>query len=351
MKIFNLKPMKKLYTLILSLTLFSGATKAQLSLTKAANEPIVGNVVTENGFDSTSVVPKNTGASQTWNFSAFTQNTVVTVSTYTTVASTPSAASFPMATIAQDDGNGTFTYFQSTASTYELNGIATNAFVITFTNNAIAAQWPINYLYNNTDTYAGIASAATGTGSATGTITTTAPGNGVLMLPGSKTFSNVLQVKAYNNLKAIVGSGFGTVTVTIVSTDYSYYSSAQKFPLLTASYQKQTFTSIAGPTVTTTANIMINSAVYAGINELTLDNSFSIYPNPATGIFSVELSNPKSEMVSIEILNQLGQTVRKEELGNGEINTSLNIQGINSGIYFIRTNAGSRSSIKKLIIQ
>ena len=64
--------MKKLYTLILSIVLFSG-TKAQLSLTKAFNEPVIGNAVATQEFDSTSTaIPKNTGASQTWNFSAFT---------------------------------------------------------------------------------------------------------------------------------------------------------------------------------------------------------------------------------------------------------------------------------------
>ncbi|HWY12840.1 MAG TPA: hypothetical protein VN026_16010, partial [Bacteroidia bacterium] len=103
--------MKKLYTLILSIT-FAFTVNAQLSLTKAANEPVLGDVVTQQGFDSTGVIPKNTGGAQTWNFSAFTQNTVVTVSTYTTVASTPSAASFPAATLAQNDGSGTYTYFQ-----------------------------------------------------------------------------------------------------------------------------------------------------------------------------------------------------------------------------------------------
>ena len=350
-EILKPKRMKKLYTLILSLTLFSGVTKAQLTLTKSFNEPVVGDVINQQQFDSVGVVPKTTGPAQTWDFSTFTSNTVVTVDTYTTVVSTPSAASFPLATIAQNDGNGGYTYFQSTASAFELNGLAGSQFAITFTNNATAAMWPINYLYSNNDTYSGVATAGTLSGTANGTITTTAPGNGVVMLPGSQTFSNCLQLKQINNLKAVVGTFPVTVTVAVVSTDYTYYNSAQKFPIITVSYSKQTLTSLAGPTVTTTAKIKINSAVYSGINELSLDNAISVYPNPASSFVNVDLSNKAGQNVSVEIYNQLGQCIRKENFGDAaEIKSSLNIAEMPKGLYFVQTKIGSKSVTKKLII-
>lgn len=337
--------MKKIYTLILSITLFSGATKAQLSLTKTFNEPVIGDVNTQKGFDSTSVIPKNPGASQTWNFSSFTSNTVTQVSTYTNVASTPSAASFPSATIAESDGSGNYTYYQSTTSSFELNGLAGSAFVITFTNNATAATWPVNYLYSNNDTYAGTASSGTMTGSANGTIITTAPGNGVVMLPGGITFTNALQVKSTNTLSANLGTGFTAVTLAVVSTDYTYYSSTQKFPVITISYQKQTITSILGPTVTTTADIKINNAVYSGINEYTLDNSLTIYPNPATNYLTVSLNSHESTIV--EIINQIGQVIKSEKINS---NTSqIDISTLCSGVYFIKTTVGNKFSVKKLI--
>ena len=355
-EILKPKRMKKLYTLILSITLFSGVTKAQLTLTKSFNEPVLGNIVTRNGFDSLSSapIPKNAGASQTWNFSAFTTNTVVDVSTYTTVASTPDASSYPSATIAEDDGNGGYTYFQSTASAFELNGIADAGvgLIITFTNNATAAQWPIAFNYSNNDTYAGTISLSTYSGTVNGTITTTAPGNGVVMLPGSQTFSNCLQVKAVNTLKGTInGTPVGTVTLNIVSTDYTYYSSSQKFPIITVAYSKQTISSIAGPTVTSSAATKINSAVYAGINELTLDNAISVYPNPASSFVNVDLSNKAGQNVSVEIYNQLGQCIRKENFGNAaEIKASINTSEIPKGLYFVQTKVGSKSVTKKLII-
>lgn len=344
--------MKKLYSSILFSLLFSGAIKAQLILTKAANEPILGDVVTQYGFDSTGVIPKNTGGAQVWNFSAFTQNTVVTVSTYTTVASTPSAASFPLATLAQNDGNGTYTYFQSTTSTFDLNGVANSVFAITFTNNAIAAQWPINYLYTNTDTYSGVVSLSTFSGAVNGTVVTTAPGNGTVMLPGNQNFSNALQVKSTNNLKGTVnGTPLGTVTLAIVTTDYTYYHSSQKFPVMSVSYSKQTITSVLGPTVTTNATSKVNSAIYAGVNELSFDSNYAVYPNPATSFVTISLNNKNGEPVSVEIIDQLGRLIKSEDLGeNTLIQNEINTEMLTRGIYFIRTSIGNRSSVKKLII-
>jgi len=52
--------MKKIYLASLAIGVFSYA-HAQLSLTKAFNEPIIGNTYNKKGFDSTGIVPKATG--------------------------------------------------------------------------------------------------------------------------------------------------------------------------------------------------------------------------------------------------------------------------------------------------
>ena len=66
--------MKKIYLSILA-SAFAMTVNAQLTLTKAFNEPVVGNVNTQKGYDSTGVIPKATGAGQNWNFSTLTTNT------------------------------------------------------------------------------------------------------------------------------------------------------------------------------------------------------------------------------------------------------------------------------------
>ncbi len=344
--------MKKIYFTILAGAL-AFTVSAQLSLTKAFNEPVLGNTYTKKGYDSVGVIPKNTGAGQNWNFSTVTSNTFVEVSTYTTVASTPSASSFPTATIAEDLGTSSYNYWKSTATQYELVGFADPTTSANFTNTAIAAIWPITFGYSNTDLFAGSISSGTMTGPANGTIVTNATGSGTITLPGSTVLTNILQLKINNSLYATLPTSFGTFTISSKSTDYNYYSGTQKFPVLTVSYQKQTVSSAFGPTVTITADIRINNAVLTGINNVNFDAiNYNVYPNPATESVNINLSNDKTENVSVVVMNNLGQIVKSIDLGNAiEVKYLMNTADLASGIYHVKTSIGDKSSTKKLIIQ
>ena len=319
---------------------------AQLSLTKSFNEPVVGNMESYKYFDTTSVVPKNTGTNQMWNFSSLTTNTVVQVNTYTTVASTPYASTFPSATLAQDDGTGSFTYLKSTATQYELVGFENANTVVNFTNTAVAAVWPITYGYNNTDGFAGPAAInGTLTGTAIGTLTTMGTGSGTLVIPGGATFTNILQIKSSQILNISLAGGF--ITSDGVTTDYSYYHSSQKFPLLTVSYNTTT-----GTAPGSSADVKINSSVITGINDVNFDASFNIFPNPAKNNFNVKLSNVTNANCTIEIVNSIGQVAQTINLGNDtNISTTVSISGLNAGIYMVKTTLGNNQSVRKLIVE
>lgn len=344
--------MKKIYLSLLTIGLTLTAS-AQLSLTKAFNEPAAGNVNIQKGYDSTSVIPKNTGASQTWNFSSLTTNTVTEVTTYTTAASTPSAALFPTSTLAEDDGSGQYSYWQATATNFELRGFADGAgSAVTLTNSATAAIWPINFGYANTDNYAGTATLSL-SGPVNGTITTNGTGNGTVILPGSITFTNCLQVRMVNRMNITLGTFPLTFTVDILGTDYQYYHGTQKFPIITVSYEKQTMNSASGPTVTNSYNVRVNNAVLTGITDVNFDAiNYNVYPNPATESVNINLTNTKNETVSVVVMNNLGQVVKSVDLGNAiEVKHLLNTSDLASGIYHITTSVGDKSTTKKLIIQ
>lgn len=344
--------MKKIYLSIFTIALAFTAS-AQLSLTKAFNEPTLGNVNTQKGYDSTTVVPKTTGTSQTWNFSSLVSNTITEVTTYTTPASTPSAALFPTATIVEDDATGQWNYWRATATQFELLGFADNAgSAVQFTNSAIAAVWPINFGYSNTDVFAGTATISL-SGTVNGTINTTGSGSGTVMLPGSLTFTNCLQVKMVNNMRIVLGSFPISFTVDVLSQGYTYYSGTQKFPILDITYEKQTVTSGSTPTITNSFSARINNAVLTGINDASIElTNLNVYPNPATDAVTIYLSNDKTENVSVVITNNLGQVVKSVELGNSnEIKHSMNTSDLASGIYHVKTSIGDRSTTKKLIIQ
>ena len=336
--------MKKIY-FTLSALLILNLSQAQ-TLTKAANEPVIGDSQTTKGYDSVGVVPKAIGAGVSWNFSAFTPNTNTASSVFTSTVGAMNATLFPGATLVEDQGGGNLNYWKSvpTPSTqYEQLGSVGGGSNFSYTNSAIYAVWPVSFGYNNTDTYDGPIS-GTFSGSLNGTVTTSASGTGTLTIPGGLQFTNVLQLKAVNNVSINITSP-AQITTTIGGIDYNYFHSSQKFPLLTVSYQFQQ----GQPN---SINITVNNAVITGLNEKNFDATFQIFPNPAKDAFKVNLSNSSNETGIIEIYNNVGQLTKTINLGNASsIEQNVSLQDLSSGIYIVKTMLGNRVSSRKLIIE
>jgi hypothetical protein len=347
--------MKKIYLLLSAIVLTGGIT-AQ-TLTKALNEPVSGDMRIKRQFDSVGTVPKNTGANQTWSFLAFAMNSNTASSTFTTASSAAGSASFAAATVAEMTSSGDINFWKSASTPttqFEMHGIY-NPLGIEFnfsSNPAIFMVWPVAFGDNMTDVASGTVSAFSQTGTVNSTVTTNASGTGTVIIPGNVMYNNVLQVKTTQTLTALVGSGFSTVSINVVSTNYAYYNSTQKFPLVEVLYEKQTQTSAAGPTVNTTGKTYIHSALVTGINEANFDAVFDMFPNPAKEFFTVNLTNTNNAKGSIEIYNELGQLSKRVDLGNeSTIETKVSVSDLKPGVYFVKTTIGSRSSSRKLIIQ
>ncbi|MBL4707313.1 MAG: T9SS type A sorting domain-containing protein [Flavobacteriales bacterium] len=82
-------------------------------------------------------------------------------------------------------------------------------------------------------------------------------------------------------------------------------------------------------------------------NEL----SFSIYPNPTKGEFT--LVAPKSnESINVEILDTKGQLIYNKVMtaASARINT-IDLNTIAKGVYFVKISNEDSSKVEKLIIQ
>lgn len=349
--------MKKIYLLFSAFALSVGV-QAQVTLTKAANEPASGEIQSKKQFDSVGVVPKNTGSGLNWNFNAFTINSGTAASVYTTAASVPSSSLFPNATLAELASSGDITYWKSATTPttqFELHGIY-NPLGLEFnfsSNPLIAAVWPVSFGDNMTNVASGTVSAFSQTGTVNSTLTVNGAGSGTVVVPGNVTYTNVLQIKTTQTLNALVGTFPTSISINVQSTNYTYYNGSQKYPLVEVNYEKTTQTSAAGPTVSTTAKIYLNSnIVTTGINEMNFDANFTMYPNPAKDIISVNLSNSNNAKGKVEIYNELGKVVRLVELGNDtSIKTTIPVTDLKAGVYFVKINLGDRTTTKKLIVQ
>ncbi|MBR7176283.1 MAG: T9SS type A sorting domain-containing protein [Bacteroidales bacterium] len=77
------------------------------------------------------------------------------------------------------------------------------------------------------------------------------------------------------------------------------------------------------------------------------DIQFIVYPNPATSMIYVEMENDKDTQVSI--LDVTGRCVKSAEL-KGNV-SSINIEDVEKGVYFIMIQQGENNSVRKLVVK
>ncbi|MGZ3882859.1 MAG: T9SS type A sorting domain-containing protein [Bacteroidia bacterium] len=351
--------MKKLYMLI-ACVLVANLSKAQLVLTQAFNEPVVGDFEHRIKYDSAGVLPNTPGANQTWNFSTLTTTASLVNTTYTTPSSCTGYTAFTAfsgATVGQTDGS-TSEFYKSSPGVFELIGLVpSSTLALSFSNTAVVANWPVSSTYSLSDAVAGTIKAnifTSITGPFNGSETVQSTGTGTLQLPNAVTLNGCMQLKTVLTGTGSVALFTLTATFTITNTSYSYYWGLYKFPALTVNYSTITFQQgSSAPQTTKTVATTINNDVFAGISELSLNSNYSMFPNPASNMLNLQITNDQAEPVSVEIVNSLGQPVKTLDLGNtkGEVTSTVDLNGFAKGIYLVKTAVGNKQSVKKLIVQ
>jgi hypothetical protein len=96
---------------------------------------------------------------------------------------------------------------------------------------------------------------------------------------------------------------------------------------------------------TAVLNVVVSSEV--GIAEEEQSNVFNVYPNPASGVFTVELVH-EQKISSLSITNVFGQSVK--EISNPSQKTTIDMTGFSSGIYFITIETAEGKFVKRVIM-
>lgn len=342
--------MKKAIYTITSL-LFASAGFSQ-TLTRAANEPTVGDVYTRVNYDTVSAIPRNTGLNQVWNFSSMIQSTDVVSTSFEALSSvTISTSQFSTATLAENDGSGGYTFYKSVttpSAQLEIVGYGDGMITQTYTNTLIQAIWPFNYGSIFMDTFSGSITGTNVSGSFSGTNTVTGSGSGTLMLPGGINLSNVLQAKVNTILKMSTTYSSIPITITLNATSYNYYHTSKKFQI--ASVNVDITQSAFGDDTTITVNI--NKDVAVGLTEKNFDAPFAIYPNPAKNNFTVKLSNTDSQPCKLQVFDGTGKLVKTIDYGTAAIiNDNVDISALPRGVYLVKTNLGEKLSVRRLVVE
>jgi hypothetical protein len=106
---------------------------------------------------------------------------------------------------------------------------------------------------------------------------------------------------------------------------------------------------------TYTSKIAVYSPTTIGIDEITSNTSFSIFPNPVNDVINISLSNNSNGNVKASLYSIAGEKVADlfdETVLNGAIVKSIAVsQSWAKGIYFIRIEQQERTTTKRILIQ
>jgi hypothetical protein len=99
-----------------------------------------------------------------------------------------------------------------------------------------------------------------------------------------------------------------------------------------------------------TSSIAIHNCT--GIDEYSLANSISVYPNPTSGQFSISVNGNYSELL-INIVDVEGREVYSSVDKNivTGFSKQINLETLAKGIYYIKMNSGAESNVQKLVVQ
>ncbi len=91
-----------------------------------------------------------------------------------------------------------------------------------------------------------------------------------------------------------------------------------------------------------------------GIEELALENKIQITPNPTTENITITLNQTNEELFTIELFDVAGRNIKTfthNETISKQNNIVLNLENIQTGIYFLKITGSDNTSITKKIIK
>ncbi len=88
-------------------------------------------------------------------------------------------------------------------------------------------------------------------------------------------------------------------------------------------------------------------SIVLGVSEALKQNDFTLYPNPARSLITLQSTIEGPVKIDYEIVDVLGKTVIQNQNNNNTFN--VNISDLNTGIYFIRLRINNSLVVKKFV--
>lgn len=102
-----------------------------------------------------------------------------------------------------------------------------------------------------------------------------------------------------------------------------------------------------------TTNVNAVVEICTGISEnKDLDHTITVFPNPSSGMFNLNLALPGTASVKYAVFNMVGDKVHAASLNSvtGMVNTEMDLNKLAKGVYLLDINIAGKSYFRKLVI-
>lgn len=339
--------MRKILLSSLSIFLLAQAN-AQITLTAATSTPQIGDDLTYKitAIDSLDFLHSSTGMNQTWDLSNLDDaSTIEQEQSYTSTAGFTHESLFPTSNIGMTSvslaGQDSESYFEATPTGFRNTGAYIDGGdVFEYTEGVHLLRFPMTLNSSYTDSIKG-QTAVPAPGNMVferkGVSTLTGDGYGDLILPYG-TVHDVLRVKIE---REYTDYAFGMAVFTTTEFSYYYYTNYNNNFIAATNHL-----SLMGTTMLSNLIYQTESSFYnLGEEHFTPNGEISLYPNPATGEFSIYNLEDNS---TVEIVDLNGRVVKT--VMNATAN-SIDISDLASGYYIVNIIGESNTIVKKLMVQ
>jgi len=172
----------------------------------------------------------------------------------------------------------------------------------------------------------------------------------------SLTVNNYVTVNTAPGVPVIAQNGS---TLQVTPSNYPQYSwtrnnvsidgqNSSQLPLSKIGLYIVTVTDANGCT-NTSAQFEVTAVL--GVNNLSVEDNISVYPNPTSGNIKVDLNIPQEGDYTLSVSNILGQTLYTSNINlSGPYTGNINMASYGKGMYFLSIKGEQTNFIKKVIV-
>ena len=183
------------------------------------------------------------------------------------------------------------------------------------------------------------------------------PANNNIIYVADQDNNLIRKIVICNLAKPSVTVAGALLTCSLTATSYKWYKNGTL--ITTATSKTYTVTQTGDYKVEITdANGCTNISdqvhvVVSSVIEFNNKITFEIYPNPSTGIFTMNINTLKQEKLTFSIFDMLGHIVYHKDYFpvSGSYTENFDFSGFQKGIYFVRVQSGENVGAGRIVLQ